>query len=111
MSWEVFKQTILRVANNPESIPDRNTVAKLYADAYDTAIKNGGDTRNETRLINGNVQSMQNIFLAALEKGVRTQGPYDLVAQMGDGVKAYWANATMDLFPIPKQLPKGAYLI
>jgi hypothetical protein len=108
MSWEVFKQTILRVANNPESIPDRNTVAKLYADAYDTAIKNGGDTRNGTRLISGNVQSMQNIFLAALEKGVRTQGPYDLVAQMGDGVKAYWANATMDLFPIPKQLPKGA---
>ena len=108
MSWQTFKETILRVANNPESIPDRNTVAKLYANAYDTAIKNGGDTQNQTRLISGNVESMREIFLAALEKGVRTQGPYDLVAQMGDGVKAYWANAKMDLFPIPTNLPKGA---
>ena len=108
MSWQDFKQTILRVANNPESIPDRNTVAKLYANAYDTAIKNGGDTNHKTRLIKGNVESMRVAFLAALEKGVTTYGPYDLVAQMGDGVKAYWTNATMDTLPTPIELPNGA---
>jgi len=108
MSWDTFKETILIVANNPKSIPDRNTVAKLYANAYDTAIKNGGDTKNQTRLIKGNVESMRVAFLAALEKGVTTYGPYDLVAQMGDGVKAYWANATMDKYPVPIELPNGA---
>ena len=108
MSWEIFKQTILRVANNPESIPDRNTVAKLYANAYDTAIKTGGDTNNKTRLIKGNVELMRQGFLSALEKGVTTHGPYDLVAEMGAGVKNYWQNATMDKFPTPTELPKGA---
>jgi hypothetical protein len=108
MSWEIFKQTILRVANNPESISDRNTVAKLYAKAYDDAIKTGGDTNNKTRLIEGNVELMRQGFLAALEKGVTTHGPYDLVAQMGDGVKAYWTNATMDKYPVPTDLPEGA---
>lgn len=107
MSWEIFKQTILRVANNPESIPDRNTVAKLYANAYDAAIKNGGDAINKTPLIRGNVESMRELFLVALEKGVTTYGPYDLVAQMGDGVKAYWANATMGKLPVPAQPPAG----
>jgi hypothetical protein len=107
MSWEIFKQTILRVANNPESIPDRNTVAKLYANAYDAAIKTGGDTNNKTRLIKGNVELMRQGFLSALEKGVTTHGPYDLVAEMGAGVKNYWQNATMDLFPVPTQLPNG----
>ena len=108
MSWDTFKETILIVANNPKSIPDRNTVAKLYANAYDTTIKNGGDTNHKTRLIKGNVESMRVAFLAALEKGVTTHGPYDLVAQMGDGVKAYWANATMDTLPTPIELPNGA---
>jgi hypothetical protein len=108
MSWETFKETILRVANNPESIPDRNTVAKLYANAYDTAIKNGGIKNHNIPLKKGNVESMRVAFLAALEKGVTTHGPYDLVAQMGDGVKSYWANAIMEKAPIPIELPKGA---
>jgi hypothetical protein len=107
MSWQTFKETILRVANNPESIPDRNTVAKLYANAYDVAIKNGGDSRHRIPLKSGNVELMRQGFLSALEKGVTTQGPYDLVAQMGDGVKAYWNNAIMSKLPTPTDLPKG----
>lgn len=108
MSWKDFRQTILLFADNPASIPDRNTVAKLYANAYHNAIKTGGDSINKTRLINGNVESMRQRFLDALEKGVRTHGPYDLVAEMGAGVKAYWTNATLDKLPIPIQLPEGA---
>jgi hypothetical protein len=107
MSWQNFKETILRVANSPESIPDRNTVAKLYADAYDTAIKNGGDSRHTIPLKSGNVELMRQGFLSALEKGVTTQGPYDLVAQMGDGVKAYWDSAIMSKLPTPTDLPEG----
>ena len=39
MSWEIFKQNILRVANSPEGISDINVIAELYAKEYDSAVK------------------------------------------------------------------------
>ncbi len=44
MSWQTFKDNILRVANNPDGIPDIDTIADLYATEYDAAIKRGTDT-------------------------------------------------------------------
>ena len=43
MSWEVFKQNILNVVTNPESISSTDTIADLYAKEYDAAIKRGAD--------------------------------------------------------------------
>ena len=102
MSWEIFKQNILRVANNPDGIPDTDTVANLYATEYDAAIKRGHDTINNVTLMHGNVDIMKQMFKAALEKGLTVKEPYDLVGQMGEGVKAYWAGATLNQYPIPK---------
>jgi hypothetical protein len=102
MSWEIFKQNILRVANNPDGIPDTDTVANLYATEYDAAIKRGHDTINNVALMRGNVDIMKQMFKAALEKGLTSKEPYDLVGQMGEGVKAYWAGATLNQYPIPK---------
>jgi hypothetical protein len=102
MSWEIFKQNILRVANNPDGIPDTDTVANLYATEYDAAIKRGHDTINNVSLMHGNVDAMKQIFKAALDRGLTSKEPYDLVGQMGEGVKAYWAGATLNQYPIPK---------
>ena len=44
MSWQVFKDNILRYANNPDAIQDIDTVAKVYATEYDAAVKRGFDT-------------------------------------------------------------------
>ena len=101
MSWEIFKQNVLRVMNSPESINDIDTVAKTFATEYDAAIKRGGDTVNLVAVKTGNVQTMEQLFKAALQKGLTSTQPYDLVGEMGQGVLSYWAGATLNEFPIP----------
>jgi hypothetical protein len=101
MSWETFKQNILRVANSPEGISDIDVVAEAYAKEYDAAIKRGFDRQHSIPLISGNVEIMKTLFKAALQKGVNSTQPYDLVGEMGQGVKAYWSGATMATAPLP----------
>lgn len=95
MSWQLFKQNILAVADRPDGIPDIDTIAKLYADEYDAAVKRGGDLLHGIPIQNGNKLLMEQFFKLALQKGLTATGPYDLVGEMGNGVKAYWAGATM----------------
>jgi hypothetical protein len=95
MSWQLFKQNILAVANRPEGIPDIDTIAKLYADEYDAAVKRGGDALHGIPINSGNKLAMEQFFKLALQKGLTATGPYDLVGEMGNGVKAYWAGARM----------------
>lgn len=101
MSWEIFKQNILVRANNPDSIKDIDTVAKLWATEYDACIKRGGDTLNKVAIKKGNVEIMEQLFKAALLKGQSTTTPYDLVGEMGKGVLAYWQGALLNEFPFP----------
>ena len=99
MSWQQFKDAILAVADKPETIPDTNTVAALYAKQYDLAIKRGADSVYNFSIVSGSVDSMQNLFKSALDKGITIDGPYDLVAEMGAGVQSYWAGVQMKLIP------------
>lgn len=101
MSWQIFKDNILRYANNPDSIKDIDTVAKLYATEYDAAIRRGSDTINHVSIKKGNVDIMQTLFKSALMAGQSSTSPYDLVGAMGNGVIAYWTGATLNEFPIP----------
>lgn len=101
MSWEIFKQNVLRVMNRPESINDIDTVARTFAREYDLAVRRGGDTINKVAIKKGNVQLMEQLFKAALQKGLSSNQPYDLVGEMGKGVIAYWTGAVMNEFPIP----------
>lgn len=96
MSWETFKQNILRVANNPQSIDDIDIVAETYANEYDAAVKRGGDTINGIAIQKGNLEIMKQIFKSALQTGLSSTEPYDLVGEMGKGVVAYWTGATME---------------
>jgi hypothetical protein len=101
MSWQIFKDNILRYANNPEAIQDIDTIAKVWAIEYDGAVKRGGDSVNRIAVKQGNVEGMTQIFKAALLKGQSSPGPYDLVGEMGNGVLAYWGGAILNEFPIP----------
>jgi len=91
MSWEIFKQNIVRISNKPGSIPDIDTVARAYAVEYDAAIKRGFDTLNNIALQQGDVATMEKLFKIALQNGLSSTGPYDLVGEMGKGVIAYWS--------------------
>lgn len=101
MSWEIFKQNILRRANSPESIQNVDTVAKLWATEYDACMKRGGDVINRVAIKKGNVEIMEQLFKAALLKGQNSQTQFDLVGELGKGVIAYWNGAIMNEFPIP----------
>ena len=108
MSWQIFKDNIVRMSDNPDAIPDIDTVAKTYAREYDAAIKRGKDTIEGVSLQKGNVEIMEALFKAALEKGLTSTAPYDLVGEMGKGVLAYWSGAIMNNFPNPKTPAAGA---
>lgn len=101
MSWEIFKNNILNVANNPDQIQSIEQVAELYAREYDAAIKRGKDTVHGVSLQKGNVEAMKQLFVVALQKGLTSTQPYDLVGEMGKGVLAYWSGGTMNNLPIP----------
>ena len=67
MSWEIFKQNIVRISNRPGSIPDIDTVARAYAVEYDAAIKRGFDTINNIAIQQGDVATMERLFKIALQ--------------------------------------------
>ena len=102
MSWQVFKDNVSRVINNPEGIPDVDTVANILATEYDAAIKSGYDVSNNISVQIGDVESMKTFFKAALLKGQTSTTPYDLIGEFGTGVLAYWGNVVLNNYPIPK---------
>lgn len=101
MSWQLFKDNVSRVINNPESIPDIDTVANILATEYDAAIKRGYDSTNGISVQSGDVESMKTFFKTALLKGQSSTTPYDLVGELGTGVIQYWTKAVLNNFAKP----------
>ena len=108
MSWQTFKDNMVKFLDVPENIADIDLVAKKWADEYDAAIRSGGDTINKIKIQTGNKATMEQFFKTALQKGLTQTTPYDRVGEMGKGVIAYWSGAVMQNVPIPIQLPPGA---
>lgn len=101
MSWEIFKQNMLRTLNSPESLTNLDIVADKWTKEYDAAVKRGFDTINQVTLKQGNTEIMKQLIKLALLKGQSSTTPYDLVGEMGKAVQAYWSGAIMNEFPIP----------
>lgn len=103
MSWSLFKSNILRKTNIAFNNNNINEVAKIWANEYDAAVKRGKDFLNFESVQSGNKDIMETLFKVALLKGLSTPPGVDfsLVNEFGNGVKAYWAGAQMNPFPIP----------
>ncbi len=101
MSWALFKANILKYSNNPNSLPDLRSVARLWTKEYDAAIKRGYDTVNFVKVKKGNTELMEELFYACLLKGQSSKQPYDLVGELGKAVQAYWTGATLSELPPP----------
>ena len=63
MSWALFKSNILKYSNNPNSLPDLESVAKLWTNEYDAAVKRGYDTVNFAKVKKGNTKLMEELVL------------------------------------------------
>jgi hypothetical protein len=105
MSWQLFKNNLINRICNAKQVPDIEYVAKAFAEEYDAAVKRGGTIPDNIKVTKGNVEAMQTLFVSALQKGLSKTTPYDLVGEMGRGVKAYWATAQLAPFPIPLPTP------
>ena len=102
MSWSLFKQNILRKTNPTNGEKSIDDIASIWASEYDSAIKTGKDIVNLIGIQNGNTSVMESLFKLALTQGQNSSSStFSLVTEFGNGVKAYWAGATMQLFPIP----------
>ena len=101
MSWDIFKQNILSVVTNPETINSTDSIADLYAKEYDAAIKRGSDNLFQSKMKKGNVDTLKLFIKSAFDTGVSQKEPFDLVGEMGKGVLAYWAGAQLDPSSIP----------
>jgi hypothetical protein len=108
MSWQQFKDNVLRQVT--PGVSDIDTVASVYATEYDNAIKRGYDKINkQTVKESTNIEFMKSMFKMALQKGQSSKEPYDLIGNMGEGVKVYWSGVIMNAGPaIPLTLPIGA---
>lgn len=101
MSWGLFKLNVIRKTGviNSNTV---KTVAKVWAEEYDAAVKRGIDFINFESIQVGNTQIMETLFFVALLKGMSSPSDkFSLVNEFGSGVKAYWAGAQMKPFPIP----------
>ena len=102
MSWEIFKSNILRKTNPSSGENSIDDIANIWATEYDSAVKRGKDTVNLAAIQTGNVSVMESLFKLALLQGQNSpSSTFSLVSEFGNGVKAYWAGATMQSFPIP----------
>ncbi len=105
MSWSLFKTNLINRLCNAKQVPDIDYVAEAFADEYDAAVKRGGTIPDNIKVVSGNKQLMKTLFLTALQKGYSKTTPYDLVGEMGKGVKAYWSTAKLASFPTPLPTP------
>jgi hypothetical protein len=101
MSWTTFRKNILNMSNFPTGVTGIDAVAEKWAMEYDMAVKNGVDIMNFISVDEGNIDTMKQLFKLAFMKGQTSQGPYDIVGELGKGVRAYWMGTQMKLFPIP----------
>ncbi len=102
MSWSLFKLNILR-QTKPSRNLDIEQVSTIWSDEYDAAVKRGKDFLNMESVQKGNKTLMKSLFKVALLKGLASPPGQDfsLVNEFGNGVRAYWAGAQMNPFPIP----------
>jgi lysophospholipase L1-like esterase len=112
MSWEIFREEVLKVVSKPENIKNVDLVATTYAVQYDACIKRGGDLVNRIPLVKGDIDSMKAIFVRALTNGLNAKEKYDLTGEMGKGVIKYWTGAIMSTIIPPlvtlEQVSTGA---
>ena len=102
-AWTGFKQTLKLQMESLVYGNDINGFARAFAQAYDTAIKQGGDTINQIPLLVGNTAAMETILAASLLE-VQFSKNKTLLDVVGRSVIAYWAGQSL-LQGIPPIIP------
>lgn len=100
MSWGTFKSALLPALEGKSFGNNINAFSKTFTNAYDAAIKSGGDTINGIPLMNGNVSVMESTLTSLLTQTQlsKTIGLLDVI---GPAIITYWTGAIMMPSPTP----------
>jgi hypothetical protein len=102
MSWQSFKNELKPYLDNPSSASDITQFASAFANAYDNAVKQGGDLINRVSIQQGQKDLLEFFTILALIKGVLdTTGEFNLLNELGKAVEMYWTGAILNNFPVP----------
>jgi hypothetical protein len=102
MSWQSFKDELKSYLDTPSSAKDIPQFAKVFTNAYDNTIKQGGDLINKISIQKGNKDLLEVFTTQALITGLTdTSGNFNLLNELGKGVIMYWTGATLNNYPIP----------
>ena len=102
MSWDVFRENILRVSDNPNQIRDIKQVARLYTMEYNNAVMRGTDIMHNISVASSNLTTVERLFESALEQGrMSSSSQFSLVDNMRNAIIAYWSNVVMNVVPVP----------
>ena len=107
MSWGIFKSNMKGYMSNPIGVASLQVFAKKLTVEYDMCMRRGIQGLNLCSIQKGNTSVMESLVIVALTKcfAIR-KGPIPpptspIIKELGNAVKAYWAGATMNPFPIP----------
>jgi len=107
MSWGIFKSNMKRYMANPVGVATLDAFAKKLTFEYDMCMRRGIQGINLCTIQKGNVSLMEQLVKVALLQCFAIQQPAfppptsPIIKNLGPAVKAYWAGATMNPFPIP----------
>ena len=107
MSWGIFKSNMKRYMANPIGVATQQAFAKKLTTEYDMCMRRGLQGINLCAIQKGNSQLMEQLVNVALEQCFAIRQPSQplplspIIKNLGPAVKAYWAGATMNPFPIP----------
>ena len=114
MSWGIFKSNMKRYMLYQRGVSNLQAFAKKLTTEYDMCMKRGIQGINLCTIQKGNSSIMEALVIVALTKCIAIRkGPVPpptspIIKELGNAVKAYWAGATMNPFPIPPIPAPGA---
>jgi hypothetical protein len=99
-AWSSFKQTLKLQMESFSYGNDSSAFAKAFTQAYDTAIKQGGDTLNQIPLLVGNTTAMEQTLAACLLE-IQLSSNKTLLDIIGRAIIAYWSGQSLLQGPPP----------
>lgn len=102
-AWANFKQTLKLQMESLTYGDDLSGFSKAFTNAYDVAIKQGGDTLNQIPMIVGNTALMESVLLTSLIE-IQLSKNKTLLDVVGRSVVAYWSAQSL-LQGIPPLIP------
>jgi hypothetical protein len=107
MSWGTFKSTLLPLMQNNAYGNSFAGFAAAFTQAYDVAIKSGGDVANNVPLLKGNTILMQQTLIGILQQ-TQTSNSTTLLEIIGPAIIVYWTGGLLSQVPPPKVPAPGA---